>query len=261
MELRLDEPYSLEELARISGFSVFHFHRIFSGMVGESVKQYERRLRLERAARQLKYESRTVLEIALEAGYESHEAFTRAFAEMFSVPPTHYRKNCALPAEPHAPSSFTSTFRVERIGPLHVVGVRHVGPYAEVGKVWQRLYAYAGQNNLLHGPPQPMAICHDDPEVTPAGKVRCDCCLVVDHPVDTTVDFFQREIAAREYAIALHTGAYAHLHDSYAELAGKWIPTAGREIANLASLEFYRNQPDNTPGEELRTEICLPLED
>lgn len=60
MEARLEVPYSLDELAALAGFSPFHFHRIFRGMVGESVKQYERRLRLERAARQLKSGKRTV---------------------------------------------------------------------------------------------------------------------------------------------------------------------------------------------------------
>jgi AraC family transcriptional regulator len=261
MEARLEVPYSLDELAALAGFSPFHFHRIFRGMVGESVKQYERRLRLERAARQLKSGKRTVLEIALEAGYESHEAFTRAFAEMFDVPPASYRKSCGIFGAQEPENSCASAFRIEHLGPVHVVGLRHVGPYAKVGRAWQRLYAWAGQKNLLRGPERSMAICHDDPEVTLPDKVRCDCCLVINSSIATEGDFFQQEIAAREYAAVLHTGAYAHLNDSYAELAGKWIPQAGREIANLSSIEFYLNTPENTPEEQLQTEIYLPLEE
>jgi len=260
MEARLDAPYSLDELAALAGFSPFHFHRIFRGMIGESVKQYERRLRLERAARHLKSSKRAVLEIALDAGYESHEAFTRAFAEMFDAPPSSYRKSCGISVAPDQENSCASAFRIECLGPIHAVCLRHVGPYAEVGRAWQRLYPWAGEKNLLRGPARPMAICHDDPEVTPADKVRCDCCLVINSPIATEGDFFQQEIASGEYAVALHTGAYARLNDSYAELAGKWIPRAGREIANLPSIEFYLNTPENTPEEQLQTEIYLPLE-
>src|SRR5215472_11822474 len=79
----LDSPVSLEELAAIASFSPFHFHRIFRGMVGESVKEHVRRLRLERAAAQLRAGRASVTEIAFEAGYSSHESFTRAFGMMF----------------------------------------------------------------------------------------------------------------------------------------------------------------------------------
>jgi AraC family transcriptional regulator len=261
MEARLDEPYSLNELATLAGFSPFHFHRIFRGMVGESVKQYERRLRLERAARQLKANNRTVLEIALDAGYESHEAFTRAFAEMFDTPPSGYRKSFSLSGELEQSQSSQSTFHIERMEAMHVLCLRHVGPYAEVGQTWQRLYAWAGQNGLLRNSAQSMAVCHDDPEVTPAEKVRCDCCLILNRPVCMEGELFQQTIAARDYAVALHTGAYAQVNSIYAELAGQWIPAAGREIANQPSIEFYLNRPGDTPEDQLQTMVCLPLEE
>src|SRR5262249_26256763 len=85
---RLDEELELAELAGVAAFSPFHFHRIFRGLVGESVKEYVRRLRLERAARCLKQESRPVTEIALQAGFETHESFTRAFTAMFGESPS-----------------------------------------------------------------------------------------------------------------------------------------------------------------------------
>jgi AraC family transcriptional regulator len=179
---------------------------------------------------------------------------------MFDVPPASYRKSCGISGAQELESSCTCAFRIEWMGPIHVVCLRHVGPYAEVGRAWQRLYAWAGQKNFLRGPARSMAICHDDPEVTPPDKVRCDCGLVINSSIATEGDFFQQEIPAREYAAVLHTGAYACLNDSYAELAGKWIPLAGREIANLPSIEFYLNTPENTPEEQLQTKIYLPLE-
>jgi len=83
----LDEELSLDELAAVAHFSPYHFHRIFRGMVGESVREHLRRLRLERAALRLKHGSEPVTSVAFDAGYESHEAFTRAFAALFGVSP------------------------------------------------------------------------------------------------------------------------------------------------------------------------------
>jgi len=79
LEQHLDDDLSLPELADVASFSPFHFHRIFRALTGEGVAERVRRLRLERAAARLRNTSRSILEIALEAGYQAHESFTRAF--------------------------------------------------------------------------------------------------------------------------------------------------------------------------------------
>jgi len=83
IQQRLDDELALPQLARVAHFSPYHFHRIFRGMVGESVKGHIRRLRLERAATHLKQTRRSVTRIAFEAGFEAHESFTRAFRAVF----------------------------------------------------------------------------------------------------------------------------------------------------------------------------------
>ena len=87
----LDEALPLEELAGVAHFSPYHFHRIFRGMVGESVHKHVRRLRLERAAQRLKHSDQPVTQIAFEAGFETHEAFTRTFRTMFGQAPSQFR--------------------------------------------------------------------------------------------------------------------------------------------------------------------------
>ncbi|MCP4711527.1 MAG: helix-turn-helix transcriptional regulator, partial [Planctomycetes bacterium] len=87
----LDQELSLDELAGVACFSPYHFHRIFSGMVGESVNQFVRRLRLERAAEQLRQTKMSIIEIALTAGYETHESFTRVFKTMYGRSPSLFR--------------------------------------------------------------------------------------------------------------------------------------------------------------------------
>lgn len=87
----LDQDLDVRELANIACFSQAHFHRFFKGMLGESLGEHIRRLRLERAALRLLVTDQNVTNIALDAGYETPEAFCRVFRRMFGSPPTAYR--------------------------------------------------------------------------------------------------------------------------------------------------------------------------
>src|SRR5688500_14496747 len=82
----LDDTLTPARLADVAHLSPYHFHRIFSGIVGESISSHVRRLRLERAAGELRRTDRDVIDIALGAGFEAHEPFTRAFREHFGTP-------------------------------------------------------------------------------------------------------------------------------------------------------------------------------
>lgn len=92
IEARLDEPLSLTDIAGASGLSAFHFSRLFTALHGESVMAYVRRRRLARAARRLADEEGvSLVELALESGFESQQAFTRAFTRQFGVSPGRFR--------------------------------------------------------------------------------------------------------------------------------------------------------------------------
>src|SRR6185436_14837760 len=92
IESNLSADLSLEALARQGDFSPYHLHRVFRALVGEPVKEYVRRLRLERAAHELAYGTRPIVQIAIDAGYETHESFARAFRTAHGSAPSSYRK-------------------------------------------------------------------------------------------------------------------------------------------------------------------------
>lgn len=87
----LDQALDLETLAAKACLSPFHFHRVFRGMVGETPVELIRRLRMERAAWRLIHTERSVTAIAFDTGYETHEAFTRAFRTCFGTSPSGFR--------------------------------------------------------------------------------------------------------------------------------------------------------------------------
>jgi predicted dithiol-disulfide oxidoreductase (DUF899 family)/AraC-like DNA-binding protein len=89
----LDEQLTPSRLANVACFSQHHFHRVFRTIVGESVMDHVRRLRLERAAYEIRSTARPVSDVAFDAGYGAHEAFTRIFAAYFGMPPSSFRKS------------------------------------------------------------------------------------------------------------------------------------------------------------------------
>lgn len=279
----LDEALDLEALAGVANFSPFHFHRIFTAMVGESVLQHIRRIRLERAATRLKHSEASVTRIAFEAGYETHESFTRSFRSHFGESPSDYRQSKRIEWPP-APSRvhFTPDGRVtdyavaakekgnmnveiKTIPPMHVAFIRHVGPYLSVGRVWERLCSWAGSKGLFGarsgGPALEMlGVSHDDPEVTPPDQLRYDACITVSELVQAQGEVGVQDVGGGEYAVFRHVGPYEKLNETYHAFCAGWLPTSGRELRTGPALEMYRNSPMNASPDQLITDICMPLE-
>jgi AraC family transcriptional regulator len=293
IQKNLDDERSLEKYARVAHFSPYHFHRIFRGMVGESLHEHIRRLRLERAATRLKRTDRAILEIALEAGYETHEAFTRAFRSLCGCTPSryrrdksvilgfgpgvHYQETCrehlardARAGRPRHNGSANDLqlplgrepmeVRIERVEPMRVAFVRHIGPYHEVETAWERLCTRLGKDGLLGPGTKFIGICYDDPEVTPPAKTRYEACVTVDNDFEAEDDVGVQTIGGGEYAVTTHVGPYSLLGQTYAKLLGQWLPRSGRALRSEPSLEFYLNAPESTDPEDLITDIYAPLE-
>jgi AraC family transcriptional regulator len=88
----MDEPLNREVLAAVAGFSVPHFHRLFTAEAGENIARYVRRVRLERAGRKLRMGAVDITEVAQAAGYDSHAAFSKAFKLHFGLSPSEFRQ-------------------------------------------------------------------------------------------------------------------------------------------------------------------------
>jgi AraC family transcriptional regulator len=88
----INEPLDRGILASVAGFSVPHFHRVFTAHVGESAASYVRRLRLERAGHKLRMGAINITEVALAAGYDTHAAFSKAFKQQFGLSPREFRQ-------------------------------------------------------------------------------------------------------------------------------------------------------------------------
>jgi len=274
----LDVELSLDSLADVACFSPYHFHRVFAAVVGESVMAHVRRLRLERAARRLRSTRSPVIRMALEAGYETHEAFSRAFKAMTGLSPTAFRKSDggvfanSVPGSPDRGESGANTLptthdggdgmeiRVEDWEPRQVAFVRHIGPYEKCGAAWERLCTWAAPRGLLAGGPTMLGISYDDPNITPADKIRYDACLVVDGTTEAKGEVGVQEVAGGKYVVATHEGPYEEFTRTYSYLYAEWLPQNGWECRDAPCVEQYLNDPGSTPPEELLTLVCIPVQ-
>ena len=282
IEQNLDSRPDLDELARIACFSPYHFHRIFSAMVGESVAAYVRRLLLERAAMQLGYSTESVTQIALGAGYDSVDAFTRAFRAHMGMLPSEYRRKRAYREVAHRPDEARPLFyhempqlppmqiRFEKIAPRLVAAVRHTGPYDQCCLAWEILCGELAKYGLVSATSLVYGVSYDNPDVTPPEKCRMDVCVGLAPNMDENSEilvplrrnekiFFRYIGSQQEYAVMRVQGSYSLLHPAYRSLFGMWFPQSGREPFNDPGFEVYVNSPYSTPEKELLTEICIPL--
>jgi AraC family transcriptional regulator len=88
----INEPLNREVLAAVAGFSVPHFHRIFTACAGENIASYVRRVRMRRAGQKLRMGAVDITEVALAAGYDTHAAFSKAFKQHFGLSPSEFRQ-------------------------------------------------------------------------------------------------------------------------------------------------------------------------
>ncbi len=282
----LDQALDLERLARDAGLSPFHFHRVFRGMVGETPLELHRRLRMERAAWRVLNDGDGITAIAFDAGYETHEAFTRAFKAQYGASPSEFRKWSAggsprapqieivarsrihfLPRAKSQPPSFNfirgeTAMQVEITDrpDLRVAAVQHVGAYNRISEAFGRLGAIAGQAGLFGSDASMIAIFHDDPEMTPEDKLRSDAGITVPPTTNLPTGLTELKVPGGRYARTTHKGSYDGLGDAWARLMGEWLPKSGHRFGNGVSYELYRNTPMNAAPNELLTDLYIPLE-
>lgn len=264
----LDRPLDLVALAEATAFSRYHFHRIYQSMIGETVADTHRRLRLERAAGRLVRTRLTVTVIALDAGYETPQAFSRAFSQQFGVTPSAYRQKQRTRPEfsdklPHPPVTMESidmNVTIETRPTTTVYGIRHVGPYMQIGPVFQQLGNWIISHNLMTQAKAGYGIYYDDPSVTPDDQCRAAACVELSGQPPAELGQVERiTIEAGRYACYRHIGPYTGLEQAYQTLYGQWLPSSGYECADAPCFEIYVNDPQNTPEDQLITDIYVPL--
>ncbi|MBV7336523.1 AraC family transcriptional regulator [Chloroflexi bacterium TSY] len=269
----MDEPLNRELLATKAGFSVAHFHRIFVAHVGESLSQYVRRVRMERAARQLFDPAVHVIDVALESGYETHSAFSRAFKLTFGVSPSEFRELNRLAAAHLINRRMLFNRKEHLMQPQEIRSLSDMKVlYARASEVlagsafqtapkeaFGKLMSYIDANHSMEEIRHFVAIYPDEPDV--GKEVRIDAgAIFVEGAEPTASDGLDYQtIPGGRWAIFRHVGPYDTLWQTWQGAYRDWLPTSGYELRETASFEDYVDDPSKVAPEKLRTDIYLPI--
>ena len=265
----IDTKLTLDMIAKEAFLSVYHFHRIFTAFVGESIGEYISRIRLEKAAFRLNSSCDEITLIALDAGYETPAAFTRAFKKHFRMSPLEFRGKNSFANPGKSSSNIIKIREVIKMKPefrtikdIDVIYVRKTGAYQKAAtSAWESICKFAYSRKLISKESQMLSISYDDPKITEADKLRYEACISIDKPVKPEGEVGTQTIKGGIYAVFLHKGPYENLHETYTGIFSGWLPESGEKLRDLPCIEHYLNRdPHKTKPENLRTEILVPVE-
>lgn len=287
IDQQLDQPLHLETLAGVAHFSQFHFHRLFSAWMGETLGDYVRRRRVEVAAMRLVAQPRVpVLQIALSVGFGSTEAFARAFRARFGGTPSSWRKQQterrfansnpdqadrnisqatrAVTAEHTASRNpeLEAPMNVKLVDrqPTTVAYLRHLGAYGEpISVFWQKtVYPWLVTNDLLEQPRY--GISHDDPSITAAEHCRYDAGAEVPPHFVSSGKAFKTTIPGGRYAVLGFKGSLAEVGEAWTRLLRDWLPSSGLQLDNRPCFEYYpKGSTYDSKTGVFDCEICIPI--
>ncbi len=264
----LSEPLALNDLAALAGRSAYHFHRIFRALAGESLGQFIKRVRMERAAHRLRDTDLAILAIGLEVGYESAEGFSRAFRSWAGTSPREYRRRQRRGepirhprARPHTRTGLRieRALRVEHLEPIRIAYLRRLGAYQQIGRHWARLLAKAGRLGWLRGDRRRIGIAHDDPDLTPPDQLRFDAGIEIDAHTSIPPGFGEAILPGGPHARLVVRGSYDQMAAAYDHLYGPWLFDSPWEPAEHPTFLVYRAFGSILRPSDALTELCLPL--
>lgn len=271
IESNLDEELAIEEIAKIAFMSKFHFQRMFSMLTGYTVSEYIRNRRITKAAQELVNSNRKIIDIALKYGYESPEAFTKAFRAIHGVTPSAAKKNSqSLKAYPKL------SFQIQIKGDVEM-------DYKIVGKESFKVIGKSIQTSTLGGENN-RKIASFWKEVNSNGfveELEKDCgslgilgiCMEYDHKLENLTYLIaaeknkeqvpdgleEREIPAATWAVFPVIGAMPDaMPRTWKRIFSEWFPATGYEHAGGPEMEVYSSNGDPS-SEDYYSEIWIPI--
>lgn len=269
IESRFREEVSLDDLATATGLSRFYLSRMFPMATGYTVSGYLRGRRLTEAARVLAKGAPDILSVALEAGYNSHEAFTRAFRDHFGLTPEEVRRrgnlemlNLVEAIRMEAATKVTlDPPRIERLSPMRLAGLKQhysMSSSAGIPALWQEFGPIIPTIGGITG-----AGAYGVVGEMPEGCDDFDYMAAVEviDSADVPLELTTLRIPARNWAKFTHKGHITTIRATCGAIFGDWLPTIDFEPVNgLSFIEWYG--PDFDPRTGNGTiEIWVGLKD
>ena len=273
IESNLSNKISLTEVANVSHFSAYHFHRIFTGIVGETVNDYIVRRRLERAVNLLIFKSElSITRVALESGFSSSANFSKAVKLHFGFSPSEIRNPNKVKDSKigKISSKYGKDFKPSDLYPTRITNevmkknkLEDINMNVEVREcerqrlctlasergyesgaiyqAWDKLIDWATNNGIKQEGQERFAFAFDNPTITPVDRCRYSASVVVGEDVHIQLPFSQSEIPKGKYAVLYFKGSSEETIKAQLSIYSDWLPDSGFEPDNFPMLERYLN--------------------
>ncbi|HEX2583966.1 MAG TPA: AraC family transcriptional regulator [Steroidobacteraceae bacterium] len=272
IDAHLNDALSVDELSSIAAFSKFHFHRQFSDFFGINVSKFIQLLRINRATQQLAFRTDPITDIALGSGYESVEAFSRAFKKLTGQTPSDFRKqpdwstwfSAYQPARElrvnHMVTDDQRHVNIVTTKDINVAALEHRGDPATLGESIRKFIEWRKQHRLHPSKHATFNIFYDDPDAVEPHQYRLDLCVATETAGSKdAVGVINRIIPGGRCAVMRHTGSDDLLRTSISYLYSTWLPASGEELRDfplyVQRVKFF---PDVAEHEAI-VDIFLPL--
>lgn len=235
------EPPNLEAVSKVSGFSKFHFHRLFKTFTGETLNQFTRRIRLERAAFILLFDKeRTITDIALSCGFSNSQNFATAFKKHFHMTPKAYKQNKGCQGVIVHDPDVLARYRVELIfiESFRVAYERRFGAYYS-----DDFFAQRTKSLSEHPDKRYIGMFLDDPTITLEENCRYDYGYVVDNSVASSHALTQSVEANIYIVLTLEKEELDKIGtvEIWSYLYNNWLPRHGYIPDRLLCFETIDN--------------------
>jgi AraC family transcriptional regulator len=269
IDANLEGDLSVNTLSQVANFSAFHFHRQFTAFVGVPVSRYVQLMRLRRAAHCLSCGADySVLDAAFGAGFESPEAFSRAFRRAFGTTPSAFRKQpnwqvwSAVFTIPHFSRNIIMQIRIVEFCAVRVAALEHRGAPALVGESVRKFIEWrmrSGQSPVASS--RSFGIPFGNPDTTPAEEFRFAICGEI-HEAVAANEFgvTERVIPGGRCVVVRHVGSPDHIGESIYPIYRDWLPSSGEELRDQPLFFEYLSIFPETPQDQWQTDIYVPLQ-
>jgi AraC family transcriptional regulator len=272
----LDRQVTLEELAKIACFSEFHFHRIFGAVSGETLNNFTNRLRLEKAARLLRYSSQSLTDIALDCGFSSSATFSRAFRSGYDTSPSQFRKSGEIKKSKICKELFDdrdydlpmSAEEKRAAFPVRLIDIpeRQVA-YIRVTNAFERDRVLAALKTMIEWAKSQdiflqgmlFGMTADDPHVTPKHLYRYEVCLASPLPFKCMEGMSKLKMPAMRYAVTRVSGGLRKVATAWDYIYRNWLINSAYEPEHAPALEIFLEKETALDWSHCELELCLPV--
>ncbi|RLL42050.1 AraC family transcriptional regulator [Oceanobacillus piezotolerans] len=271
IEGNLDSVIKVDELARIAQMSKFHYQRMFHMITGYTVNEYIRNRRITIAAQELTNEKSKVIDVAFKYGYETPEAFSKAFRRIHGISPSAAKKEAqSLKAYPklsfqiQIKGDVEMDYKIVEKEAFQLVGkgiktsTRNGANRREIPAFWQE----AGESGLVH---------EFDKRAGRLGVIGA--CLEFDMEQESMTyfigveksnesfpsDWEEKSVPQASWAVfPIHGPMPTAIQKGWDRIFSEWLPSTGYELAEGPELEVYVSDEDPN-GDDYYSEVWVPI--